>query len=77
MPLTDKEITEFVRHGGCDAVQKLTDALLNSNWPDCIRFATALSQIGNDDAVAGLLRALKGRRHHIRSAAITTPTIIM
>jgi len=70
MPLNSKEIADLIQRGGSEAVNILTKTLLNSNWPDCDRIARALAEIGSDDAKFGLLSALKGRRHHIRSAAI-------
>lgn len=48
----------------------LTEALLESHWPACDQLAGTLAQIGTEEARQGLMRALKGRRHHIRSAAL-------
>jgi HEAT repeat protein len=61
---------ELVNSGDSSAAEALTTTLLKSNWPVCDELAEALAQIGGDEAKTGLIRALKGRRHHIRSAAV-------
>jgi len=53
-----------------DAVAVLGRALLDSHWPLCDELAEALARIGTRPAKAALLKALKARRHHIRSAAV-------
>jgi HEAT repeat protein len=60
----------LVTQGDQQAIAALADALLKSHWPACDQLADALAQIGTDEARRGLMGALKGRRHHIRSAAV-------
>ena len=63
-------MASLVTQGDQQAIAALADALLKSHWPACNQLADALAQIGTDEAGQGLMRALKGRRHHIRSAAV-------
>ena len=51
-------------------INKLKDALLASHWPTCNKVAQQLFEIGGDAAKEALLSGLKGKRHHIRTAAI-------
>lgn len=51
-------------------INKLKDALLTSHWPTCNTIAQQLFEIGGDAAKEALLAGLKGKRHHIRTAAI-------
>ena len=53
-----------------DEITKLKDALLNSHWPTCNKIAEQLFEIGGEDAKEALKAGLKGKRHHIRTAAI-------
>lgn len=63
-------IAAFVTKGDQQAVAGLAAALMASHWPACDELADALAKIGTDEARQSLIRALKGRRHHIRSAAV-------
>jgi len=63
-------IAGLAAQGDQQAASVLTDALLHSHWPVCDELADALAQMGTDAARQGLMRALRGRRHHIRSAAV-------
>ena len=69
-PERDVAMAPLVAQGDQAAVTALSDALLRSHWPVSDELADALVRIGTDAARQGLLRALKGRRHHIRSAAV-------
>ena len=51
-------------------IVRLKDALLNSHWPTCNTLAQQIFDIGGDAAKEVLLEGLKGKRHHIRTAAI-------
>ena len=51
-------------------INKLKDALLISHWPTCNTIAQQIFEIGGDAARDALLAGLKGKRHHIRTAAI-------
>ena len=48
----------------------LGEALLDSNWPVCSELADGLAALGTGCSRDALLKALKARRHHIRSAAV-------
>ena len=63
-------IAGLAAQGDQQAASVLTDALLHSHWPVCDELADALAQMCTDAARQGLMRALRGRRHHIRSAAV-------
>ena len=63
-------IAGLAAQGDQQAASVLTDALLHSYWPVCDELADAFAQMGTDAACQGLMRALKGRRRHIRSAAV-------
>lgn len=52
------------------SVASLKEALLNSHWPKCNEYAKSLARIGSNEAKEALITALKGKRHHIRTAAI-------
>ena len=51
-------------------INKLKDSLLKSNWPTCNTIAQQIFEIGGESAKEALLAGLKGKRHHIRTAAI-------
>lgn len=51
-------------------INQLKEALLKSHWPACNTVAQQLFEIGGDSAKEALLAGLKGKRHHIRTAAI-------
>jgi len=63
-------LASLIRRGDNAAAELIGIALLRSNWPACDRLADALVQTGTDEARTALIQALKGRRHHIRSAAV-------
>jgi len=63
-------LEQLVAQGDERAVEVIGTALWDSHWPACDAFAVALAQIGGVAARAQLARALKARRHHIRSAAV-------
>ncbi|MGE5396752.1 MAG: HEAT repeat domain-containing protein [Chitinophagales bacterium] len=48
----------------------LKESLLKSQWPKCNQIAQQLFEIGTDEAKNALIEGLKGKRHHIRTAAI-------
>jgi HEAT repeat protein len=50
--------------------QELIDSLLTSHWPACDTIANSLAEIGTPNAVVGLLKGLRCRRHHVRSASL-------
>ena len=51
-------------------INKLKETLLTSHWPTCNTLAQQLFEIGGDSAKEALISGLKGKRHHIRTAAI-------
>lgn len=51
-------------------VNSLKEMLLKSHWPACNKIAEQLFEIGTDEAKQALIAGLKGKRHHIRTAAI-------
>lgn len=63
-------VEKLVQDGSDGAVETLAAALFSSNWPVCDELADALARIGTEHARSALVKALKARRHHIRSAAI-------
>jgi len=63
-------LRELARDASEDVMRTLGQALIQSHWPVCDEIADALAEIGGDGARDSLLAALKGRRHHVRSAAI-------
>lgn len=65
-----KSLSQLVEQSDDRAAEVIGGALHNSHWPACGELAEALAQIGGDSAAAQLLRALKARRHHVRSAAV-------
>lgn len=56
--------------GDDQAVHHIGAALLASHWPTCEDLSEALARIGSRAARAALMKALKARRHHTRSAAV-------
>jgi HEAT repeat protein len=63
-------LNQLVAVADDSAVAVLGQALLGSHWPVCDDLANALARIGTEPAKAALLKGLKARRHHIRSAAV-------
>lgn len=51
-------------------IYSLKEMLLKSHWPKCNEIAEKLYEIGTDEAKIALIEGLKGKRHHIRTAAI-------
>ena len=53
------------------SIQVLTNELLNSHWPKCNKLAEEiLNSFDPEDAKIALIKALRAKRHHIRTAAI-------
>ena len=51
-------------------LERLGDLLLRSQWPGCKEIAQAIAQRGGEQAKLALLRALRAKRHHVRTAAV-------
>jgi len=69
-------LIQLVARADDRAAEVIGDALRDSHWPACDQLATALAQIGGEAAKAQLLRALRARRHHVRSAAVKALAIL-
>lgn len=52
----------------------LKGTFLKSQWPKCNLIAEQLLQIGTEEAKSILLEGLKGKHHHLRTAAIRALT---
>ena len=65
-----RALAELLARGDKAAVESIAAALLASDWPVSGQLADALAEIGGAGAREALIRALKVRRHHVRSAAI-------
>ena len=57
-------------------IRDLELTLINSHWPKCDQIAETIRKIGGKDATNALISGLKGKRHHVRSAAIRSLTKI-
>lgn len=57
---------------GESEIYSLKEMLLKSHWPKCNEIAEKLFEIGTAEAKMALVEGLKGKRHHIRTAAIKT-----
>jgi len=71
-----QSLAQLVAQGDDRAAEVIGAALRDSHWPACAEFAEALAQIGGEAAKAQLLRALRARRHHVRSAAVKALAIL-
>jgi hypothetical protein len=63
-------LEQLVARADGRAAALIGTALWESHWPVCEDLAAALARISGDTAKLALVRALKARRHHVRSAAI-------
>jgi len=66
----ERALLTLTERADASAVDLIGRSLLVSSWPVCDQLAQALASIGGESATKALVQALRGRRHHIRSAAI-------
>ncbi len=71
-----QSLAQLVTQADERAAEAIGAALRDSHWPACDELAEALARIGGEAANAQLLRALKARRHHVRSAAVKALAIL-
>jgi HEAT repeat protein len=51
-------------------LEELKEQLLKSHWPKCDDLASEIALIGTPVAKNILIASLKGKRHHVRTAAL-------